>query len=193
MPAYNFAYINYSDAIKNISDETQRNEIRAENAKALMKFDDITAVVDIVNTSETLSTMFKSLDYVIMVFIISAALLAFVVLYNLTNININERQREIATLKVLGFHNYESTSYIGRENFAITVLGTVLGLFGGIYLHKFVIEVAEVNVVMFGRTIDITSYVWSVILTFVFSLIVSVIMSITIKKIQMVESLKSIE
>lgn len=193
VPAYNFAYINYSDAIKNISDETQRNEIRAENAKALMKFDDITAVVDIVNTSETLSTMFKSLDYVIMVFIISAALLAFVVLYNLTNININERQREIATLKVLGFHNYESTSYIGRENFAITVLGTVLGLFGGIYLHKFVIEVAEVNVVMFGRTIDITSYVWSVILTFVFSLIVSVIMSITIKKIQMVESLKSIE
>ncbi|MBQ7580197.1 MAG: ABC transporter permease [Clostridia bacterium] len=188
-PAFNYAYVNYTDEITGSDSES----VRSEAQESLNSYYEVTAVIDIVQTSESFGRMFKSLDYVIMVFIASAALLAFVVLYNLTNININERKREIATLKVLGFHNYESTSYIGRENMVITVLGTIGGLIVGIFLHRFVIEMAEVNVVMFGRTIDWTSYVWAVVLTFVFSLIVSVIMSISIKRIHMVESLKSIE
>lgn len=191
-PSFNYAFVTYKDNIRNIENISQRNKVRDESAKTLMSYD-VSAVIDIVNTSENFSRMFKSLDYVIMVFIISAALLAFVVLYNLTNININERKREIATLKVLGFHNYESTSYIGRENFIITILGTIFGLVAGFFLHRFVIEVAEVNVVMFGRTINLSSYLWSVLLTFAFSIIVSIVMSITIKRIHMVESLKSIE
>lgn len=188
-PAYNYAFVNYVDNIASSESEA----VRSNAQKSLLSYYDVTAVIDIVQTSQSFSRMFKSLDYVILVFIVSAALLAFVVLYNLTNININERKREIATLKVLGFHNYESTSYIGRENFIITIMGTVIGLIAGIFLHRFVIEMAEVNVVMFGRTIDFTSYIWAVVLTFVFSLIVSVIMSISIKRIHMVESLKSIE
>ncbi|MBQ7654540.1 MAG: FtsX-like permease family protein, partial [Clostridia bacterium] len=188
-PSFNYAFVNYVDAI----DSSESESVRSDAQEKLNSYYDVTAVIDIVQTSESFGRMFRSLDYVIMVFIVSAALLAFVVLYNLTNININERKREIATLKVLGFHNYESTSYIGRENFVITILGTIGGLIAGIFLHRFVIEVAEVNIVMFGRTIDWTSYVWAVVLTFVFSLIVSVIMSVTIKRIHMVESLKSIE
>lgn len=192
-PSFNYAYIRYSDAIRNIENDAERNRVRTENAEFMMKFNDINAVIDIVNSSESFSTMFESLDSVIMLFIVSAAALAFVVLYNLTNININERKREIATLKVLGFHNYQSTSYIGRENFIITILGTIIGVFAGIFLHKFVVEVAEVNVVMFGRTINYMSYIWSVVLTFVFSILVSIFMSFNIKRIHMVESLKSIE
>lgn len=188
-PSFNYAFVNYGETIA----DSQNESVRSEAQKKLNSLYDVTAVIDIVQTSDSFGRMFKSLDYVIMVFIVSAALLAFVVLYNLTNININERKREIATLKVLGFHNYESTSYIGRENLVITILGTIGGLIAGIFLHRFVIEVAEVNVVMFGRVINPLSYVWAVVLTFVFSIIVSVIMSISIKRIHMVESLKSIE
>lgn len=193
VPSFNYAYIRYSDAIRSIENDAERSKIRTENAEFMMKFNDINAVIDLVDSSESFSTMFESLDSVIMLFIVSAAALAFVVLYNLTNINLNERKREIATLKVLGFHNYQTTSYIGRENFVITILGTILGVFAGIFLHRFVVEVAEVNVVMFGRTINYMSYIWSIVLTFVFSILVSIFMSFNVKRIHMVESLKSIE
>ena len=192
-PSYNYAYVQYTDAIRGIEDIAKRDATRAKISEELMKYNDINAVIDVVNVSETFGTMFASLDYVILVFIISAAALAFIVLYNLTNININERQREIATLKVLGFHNRESSSYIGRENMTITIMGMILGLIAGIYVHEFVIKMAEVNVVMFGREIELMSFVWSAVLTLVFSALVSIIMHFRIKKIHMVESLKSIE
>lgn len=193
MPKFNYAYASYTDEVNNIANDAQRQKARSDIATDLMKYNDINAVIDAESISDTFSTMFDSLDSVIVVFIVSAAALAFIVLYNLTNININERQREIATLKVLGFYDSESTNYIGRENMSITVMGIILGLVGGIFLHKFVIAVAEVNVVMFGRSIEPLSFLSAVLLTLLFSLLVSIVMHFRIKKIHMVESLKSIE
>ena len=119
--------------------------------------------------------------------------LAFVVLYNLSNININERVRELATIKVLGFYDKEVDAYIYRENVFLTVIGIVLGLVMGIFLHRFVVSVAEVDVVMFGRTISWLSYVLGAAMTALFAVIVNWIMHFRLKKISMVESLKSVE
>ncbi len=180
--SFNYMYITYAD-------NAQANEIATD----LMKYNDINAVVDANQVITTFDKLFDCLNLVIAVFIISAAALAFVVLYNLSNINVNERKREIATLKVLGFYNRESTSYVGRENIIITFFGVFAGLLAGVYLHQFVISMAEVNVVMFGREIGIMSFVYSVLMTFAFSFFVNFAMHFYIKKIDMVESLKSID
>ena len=124
-------------------------------------------------------------------FVCALTLLAFIVLYTLTSININERRREIATLKVLGFYDGESTSYVGRENYIITALAIAVGLVLGVYLHKIVVAQAEVNVVMFGRVIEPWSYVFAIGMTMLFAIIVNVVMHFYIKRIDMVESLKS--
>ena len=122
-----------------------------------------------------------------------AGLLAFVVLYNLTNINISERIREIATIKVLGFHNNEVTSYVYRENIILTIIGGALGLGVGIVLHRFVMEAIEQAEIMFGNVINWQSFIYAFTLTVVFSLLVSMFMRKRLINIQMVESLKSIE
>ena len=136
---------------------------------------------------------FASLDYVVVVLILSAFALAMIVLYSLTNINIHERIREIATLKVLGFFDGEVSAYVYRENGAITFVGALLGLGLGALLHGFVIETAETDDIMFGRTIGWSSFLIAFILTLVFSLMVNVAMHFYLKRIRMVESLKSIE
>ena len=135
----------------------------------------------------------SGLNSVVVVLIICASLLAFVVLYNLTNINITERKREIATLKVLGFYEKEAASYVFRENIILTLIGIVLGLVFGIFLHQFVVVTAEVDIVMFDRNISALSYVWSALMTVIFSFLVSLAMRKRISSIDMVESLKSIE
>jgi putative ABC transport system permease protein len=122
-----------------------------------------------------------------------ANLLAFVVLYNLTNVNITERVREIATIKVLGFFDREVSGYVYRENLILTLIGGLLGLVGGIFLHRFVVVTAEVDLVMFERTIHPISYVWSILLTLVFAGVVNFVMYFRLKNISMVESLKSTE
>jgi putative ABC transport system permease protein len=127
------------------------------------------------------------------VLIVAAGALAFVVLYNLNNININERRRELATIKVLGFYSNELAAYVYRENIILTVIGSIFGIVFGIILHRFVIETVEIDLVMFGRTIDFSSYVYSVLLTFLFSAIVNFVMFYQLKKIDMIESLKSVE
>jgi putative ABC transport system permease protein len=134
-----------------------------------------------------------SLNYIVLVLIISAGLLAFVVLYNLTNINISERYREIATIKVLGFYDNEVSSYVYRENMILTLLGMLLGLFLGIFLHQFIVVTAEVDYVMFGRSIEPLSYLYSTILTVCFSALVNFVMYFRLRKIKMVESLKSVD
>ena len=128
-----------------------------------------------------------------MVLIFSAGALAFVVLYNLTNINISERIREIATIKVLGFHDEEVSRYVYRENIILTIIGTILGLIMGIFLHKFIIHTTEIEFMMFGREIRSISFVYSAILTMAFSALVNFVMYFKLKKISMVESLKSID
>ncbi len=139
------------------------------------------------------SDMISSLNYVVLVLIISAGLLAFVVLYNLTNINVNERIREIATLKVLGFYDKEVSAYIYRENVILTILGTGVGLVLGIFFSQFVINTAEMDIVMFGRDIKALSYLLSAVLTLLFAVFVNLVMHFKLKKVKMVESLKSVE
>jgi len=139
------------------------------------------------------SNIFNSLNYVILVLILSAFALAIVVLYNLTNININERVREIATIKVLGFYDMEVSTYVFRENIIITLLGAGLGLVLGTFLHSFVVQTAEIDMIMFGRDISVVSFLISFGLTLLFSLLVNIVMHFYLKKISMVESLKSVE
>lgn len=140
-----------------------------------------------------LNDMLGSLDVVIVVLIISAGMLAFVVLYNLNNININERKRELATLKVLGFFDGEVSSYVFRENVLLTVFGCILGVVLGSALHRYVITTVEIESYMFGRIIKLPSYLISIAITFCFSILVNLLMHFKLKKIDMVESLKSVE
>ncbi len=160
------------------------------------KYLDMSTVSGITYTrtmSDRIESMITSMNVVIYVLVVSAGLLAFVVLYNLNNINISERQRELATLKVLGFYDGEVSMYVFRENIMLTVLGTIFGIFFGMWLHRFVILTAEIDIMMFGRQIYMRSYIYSILLTLAFSIIVNIVMHWKMKKIDMIESLKSVE
>ena len=140
-----------------------------------------------------LDDMLKSLNLVIVVLIISAGMLAFVVLYNLNTVNITERQRELATLKVLGFYDLEVAEYVYRENILLTIIGALVGAVFGKYLHAYIITSVETEVLMFIRRADFSSYIYAIIITFGFSIFVNWLMYYRLKKIDMVESLKSVE
>lgn len=156
--------------------------------------DDRVAAVSFINTSlKDFENMLSSLNLVVLVMIVCAAALAFVVLYNLTNINIAERVREIATFKVLGFNNKETASFIYKENIVLTVLGIAAGLILGIFLTGFIVQTVEVDNIMFGRDIYPISFIYAAGLTMIFSLLVNAVMSFKIKSVNMVESLKSVE
>ena len=137
--------------------------------------------------------MLGSLDIIVVVLIISAGMLAFIVLYNLNNININERRRELATIKVLGFYDKEVAAYVYRENIYLTLIGMIFGCVLGKILHQFIIVTVEIDSCMFGRIIYVPSYIFSMLLTVVFSILVNVAMFYKLRKIDMVESLKSVE
>lgn len=158
-----------------------------------MKLNSVAGITFYSGMAQRIRDMLLSMDVVILVLVVSAALLAFVVLYNLNNINVNERKRELATLKVLGFYDGEVSSYVNRENVILTIFGATAGIFMGLLLHRFVIVTAEIDIMMFGRNINFISYVYSVLLTFAFSLIVNAIMFFRLRKIDMIESLKSVE
>ncbi len=143
--------------------------------------------------ADQLEDMLGSLDSVIVVLIVSAGMLAFVVLYNLNNINITERKRELATLKVLGFYDGEVSAYVFRENVLLTLIGAAVGAGLGILLHRFVIVTVEVDAAMFGRSIYLPSFAYSILFTVGFSAFVNMTMHFKLKKIDMVESLKSVE
>ena len=145
------------------------------------------------DVSESFQNMLQSLDAVVVVLIVCAGMLAFIVLYNLTNINVTERQREIATIKVLGFYDKEVNAYIYRETALLSVLGCAVGLVAGIFMHGFVIQTVEVDMVMFGRLVHPISFVWSAALTMLFSVLVNLVMYKKMQKISMVESLKSVD
>lgn len=150
--------------------------------------------VNFVSATETrIRNMLKSMDVIIYVLVISAGMLAFIVLYNLNNINITERKRELATLKVLGFFDGEVSAYMLRENILLTVIGTAVGLGLGIILHRFVIVTAEVDMLMFGRLIKPSSFIFAILFTFGFAAFVNFTMHFKLKKIDMVESMKSVE
>ncbi|MCD8198086.1 MAG: FtsX-like permease family protein [Lachnospiraceae bacterium] len=158
-----------------------------------MEYDAVASVSFVTGTADYIHDMLKSMDMVVWVLVICAAMLAFIVLYNLNNINISERRRELATLKVLGFFDGEVSSYVNRENVLLTLAGIVAGMLIGTWLHSFVIQTAETDTLMFGRTVEPFSYVYSMLLTIAFAAIVAVVMHFQLKKIDMVESLKSVE
>ena len=120
-------------------------------------------------------------------------MLSFVVLYNLSNININERKREIATLKVLGFYNNEVDNYITKENIILTIIGIALGLVLGSFLTNAVVSTVEIESARFIHQIKVASYIYSVLLSIMFTVIVNIITHFNLKKIDMIESLKSVE
>ncbi len=162
-------------------------------ANDYMKDDDVITVTSMRDQIDTMMDMMKSLDFIIFVIICCAGLLAIVVLYNLTNINISERVREIATIKVLGFYSLETANFVYREGITLTLIGSLAGLALGNVFTTFIIESIQMDNVMFVKEISFLSYLYAFILTFVFSLVVNFMMYFKMKKISMVESLKSIE
>lgn len=159
----------------------------------LLSYDSVLNVTYTDATKETLDGMLGTLNLVTVVLIVSAGMLAFVVLYNLNTINIAERKRELATLKVLGFYDGEVSSYVYRENIILTFIGILFGFIIGNLLHRFIIVTVEVNAAMFGRVIHPRSYVYGALWTIAFSMLINWIMHFKLKKIDMVESLKSVE
>ena len=172
--------------------ENRKNEMETVGNE-ILKYPAALSISYISSLEAQLDRMLGSLGLVIVVLIISAGMLAFVVLYNLNNINITERQRELATLKVLGFYDKEVSAYVYRENIILTLIGVAAGAVFGIFLHRYIIQTVEVDAVMFGRNIKGISFLYSGLLTIGFSLIVNLFMHQKLKKIDMVESLKSVE
>lgn len=199
---YNYVYISpdtyesemgeapeYKSIYFNLADGADAHEVSAH----LMDSADVASVTLNKDMAERITQMMQSLNYIVLVVILSAAALAFIVLYNLTNINITERIREIATIKVLGFFRNETSSYVFRENRVLTGMGIVIGLVLGVFLHSFVLSQIKVDMVSFKVYIAPASYVYSIVLTFIFNFLVNLVMSARLEKINMAESLKSVD
>ncbi len=198
---YNYVYLNagtYEKALGDLSyknlyvDLAEEADVHAAGA-ALMKADNVTAVSVNADMLTRFSSMMGSMDYIVFVIIACAAALAFIVLYNLNNINITERIREIATIKVLGFYKNETASYVFRENTVLTAIGCAAGLLLGKALHLYVMHKVDIDLMSFDIHIRAVSYLLSVCLTFVFTWVVNRIMSVKLDTINMAESLKSVD
>ena len=171
----------------------QIDDAEQRSGQELLKNEKISSLSFYTGIKDNFNNMIRSLNYIVLVLIISAGMLAFVVLYNLTNVNISERLREIATLKVLGFYNKEVNTYVYKENIILTLIGSLLGLGLGKILHLTIMVVVELDNIMFGRVILPQSYVISVLITMLFAVIVNQVMKSKLRAIPMVESLKSVE
>ena len=181
----------FENIIFTVKDEAKENMEQVGNE--ILEFPAALSISYTSSLADQLDRMLSTLGTVIVVLIVSAGMLAFVVLYNLNNINITERQRELATLKVLGFYDQEVSQYVFRENVLLTIIGVIAGAAFGILLHRYVITTVEVDAVMFGRNIKPLSFLYSALFTCGFSVFVNMVMHFKLKKIDMVESLKSVE
>ena len=181
----------WNNILSRLSDDSQ--QARAAISTELLAMDEVASLTFTEDMMTQVLNMLNSINAVVVMIVVCAAVLALVVLYNLTNINVAERVKEIATIKVLGFYDREVSAYVMRETVALTIIGALFGLAGGIALHRFVIYTVEVDAVMFGRTIDPSSFVYSLALTMLFSLIVNLLMGCKLKHISMVESMKAPE
>lgn len=176
-----------------VNEKEMEEEVQNQLSENLLKIEGVASVLLMPNIMQSIRDMLGTMDYVVIVLIITSAMLAFVVLYNLANINIGERKREIATLKVLGFHDKEVDSYINKENIIFTLIGVMLGLVFGVFLTNIIIGTIEIDLLKFDIKILPTSYVLSAVITIAFSVIVNNIIHFVLKKIDMIESLKSVE
>lgn len=198
---YNYVYIAPESYEKQIGDVVFKNVyVRLPDASdihevsaALMKADGVTAVTVNSDMLSRISQMMSCMNYIVIIIIICAGALAFIVLYNLNNINITERVREIATIKVLGFYTKETASYVFRENMVLTAIGCGLGLILGKWFHRFVMGEIQIDMVSFNVQINAVSYLFSVLLTMGFAWIVNCMMTGKLERINMAESLKSID
>lgn len=198
---YNYVYIAPESYEKQIGDVVFKNVyVRLPDASdihevsaVLMKADGVTAVTVNSDMLSRISQMMSCMNYIVIIIIICAGALAFIVLYNLNNINITERVREIATIKVLGFYPKETASYVFRENMVLTAIGCGLGLILGKWFHRFVMGEIQIDMVSFNVQINAVSYLFSVLLTMGFAWIVNCMMTGKLERINMAESLKSID
>lgn len=199
---YNYIYISRETYKKQLGSEPEfksayvtvkKGEDIHETAAAVSDSGNVLAVSITGDMRERIASMMESMDYIVMLIIVCAGSLAFIVLYNLTNINITERIREIATIKVLGFYAKETADYVFRENLALTAIGAVIGLGLGKWLHAFVMYQVNIDMLSFKTMIRTESYLWSLLLTFCFAMLVNGVMFFKLEKINMAESLKSIE
>lgn len=198
---YNYVYLNaetyeqafdeiaYKNIYLNLPEEADVHTVSA----AIMKQEGVTAVTVNADMKVRFSSMMSSMDYIVIVIICCAGALAFIVLYNLNNINITERVREIATIKVLGFYKKETATYVFRENLVLTLIGCVLGLFLGKLLHLYVMHEVDIDMVSFDVRVKAVSYLISVCFTFLFNWLVNRMMSGKLERIPMAESLKSVD
>ena len=182
---HNAMLLRYADG----AGEAESDTVSAD----LMAMDGVDSYSYIATLRDNFTDSMEAIDYAVVIIITAAAALAFVVLYNLTNINITERVRELATLKVLGFFDREVTAYVYRENLFLTLFGIVLGLGMGRFLHSWTVLTVEVDLVMFGRTAPLYAYCLAAVLTVVFSIAVNIAAHYKLKKVDMVESLKTVE
>lgn len=176
--------------IQNVDLEEEAQDSLAAD---LMTMTEVSGVTNIESTAKSIEDMMSLLNYVVIVLIIAAGLLAFVVLYNLANVNISERIRELATIKVLGFYDREVYDYVTRETIILTIIGIALGLVAGYFLNYYIMGTCEINILRFDKEIEWVSYVYATLLTIVFSVIVNIVTYFALKKIDMIESLKSVE
>lgn len=199
---YNYIYINKETYAEQLGMEPEYKSAYAiapegvdihEAAAVISDMDNVLAVSVTQDMRDRIGSMMESMNYIVALIIICAGSLAFIVLYNLTNINITERIREIATIKVLGFYAKETADYVFRENLVLTGLGAIVGLGLGKWLHWFVMYNINIDMVSFKTLIEPASYLWSLVLTFVFAMFVNGLMFFKLEKINMAESLKSIE
>ena len=183
-PVMNSTFVKFNDSYMGNESEFSK---RLTDNKAILQ-------VSFTNTiKKSFEDMVENLNSIVFVLILSSGALAFVVLYNLSNINITERMREIASIKVLGFYDLEVSQYVFRENIILTIINIVIGLLAGMVLNDFVMSTAETKIVMFGREIHWYSYILAALLTLVFAVLVNALMHFRLKKIDMIESLKSVE
>jgi putative ABC transport system permease protein len=199
---YNYIYVNRETYEEQMGEKVAckavwLNKTQEQDAHllstVLMNTDGVAAVTVISYTLERFSATMESMNLIVVVIIFCAAGLAFIVLYNLTNINITERVREIATIKVLGFYEKETASYVFRENTVLTFLGALVGLVLGYFLHSYVMSQINIDLIAFDVHITPRSYVYSVVLTMVFAWLVNQMMKKKIDRISMTESLKSVD
>ena len=187
---YNKKYNTNTLLIKDMDITAEEQEALA---KEIMNHKEVSAVTNISSIIETIDDMMSLLNYVVIVLIVSAGLLAFVVLYNLSNVNISERIRELATIKVLGFYDKEVYEYVTRETVILTVIGIALGLIAGYFLNYYILGTCEINMLRFTKNINLISYLYAIIITVVFTIIVNIATYFSLKKIDMIENLKTVE
>lgn len=185
MPEFNQIYLQFAENTDSDEEKTL--------AESILGNEMVNSVSLVTELQATVDDMMNALNLVVWVLIIAAGLLVFVVLFNLNNINISERRRELASLKVLGFYDPEVAMYVYRENIFLTLFGIIAGVFMGTWLHRYTILTLEVDMIMFGRNISMASYLYSSLFTVIFSILVNLGMYYKLKQIDMVESLKSVE